>query len=302
VAGVYAWRQSRLAPRLARLREALTDLARGRTNIRLAESGSDPIGRIAAMIESTSRIMATDRQRLASLENLAVWQEAARRHAHEMRTPLTGARLELTRAHDLAAQLSVADGAAPSFAQDTTAIRCSTESAIQELDRLAAFSRAFTSFARLPKPERLAQDLGALLQEFTATFGSAWPNLSLDFSAPEGLVIMVDREMLRQVLVNLCDNSSLALGDRAGKVNLSAGADDDHVHLEVADDGPGVSESIRSRVFEPYTTTRTVGEGMGLGLAISRKILLDHGGDLELLATDHRGATFRLTFPRATEE
>lgn len=292
VAGTYAWRQSRQAPRLARLQEALTDLASGRTDIRLDESRSDPIGRIASMIESTSRVMATDRQRLASLENLAAWQEAARRHAHEMRTPLTGARLELTRAHDLAELLPSAGGG----------IRQATESAIQELDRLAAFSRSFTSFARLPKPDLRVEDLGALLQEFTATFGSAWPNLHLHLSPSEGLAVRVDREMLRQVLVNLCDNSSLAMGERYGTVTFSVGADETHTHLDVADNGPGVPEAIRSRVFEPYTTTRTVGEGMGLGLAISRKILLDHGGDLELQATGRPGATFRLTFPRATEE
>jgi histidine kinase len=54
---------------------------------------------------------------------------------------------------------------------------------------------------------------------------------------------------------------------------------------------------MRGRIFEPYTTTRKIGEGMGLGLAICRKILLDHGGDLELVADAGPGATFRLTFP-----
>ena len=297
VAGAYAWRQSRQAPRLARLREALTDLAQGRTDIRLDDSGRDPIGRIAAMIESTSRVMATDRRRIASLENLAAWQEAARRHAHEMRTPLTGARLELTRVQDLVARPRPAAGEDDGAA----AIRQATESAIQELDRLVEFSRAFTSFARLPRPELVDRDLGALLEEFTTTFASVWPNLQLDLSAPAGLRVRVDREMLRQVLVNLCDNSSLAVGEQGGTIRLSAAAEGGRIRLEVADDGPGVPAAIRTRVFEPYTTTRTVGEGMGLGLAISKKILLDHGGDLELVAVDRPGATFRLTFPRAEE-
>ena len=291
VAGVYAWRQSRQAPRLGRLQAALTDLAAGKTDIRLDDRGRDPIGRIAEMIESTSRVMATDRRRLASLENLESWQEAARRHAHEMRTPLTGARLELTRAHDLAQELPAAGE-----------LRQATESAIQELDRLVEFSRAFTSFARLPSPELRRRNLGALLEEFTSTFGSAWPNLRLRHSAPANVAVEVDREMLRQVLVNLCDNSSLAVGAGGGLVTLSVSTGDRHVYLDIADDGPGVPKAIRPRIFEPYTTTRTVGEGMGLGLAISRKILLDHGGDLELVADGTGGATFRLTFPRAIEE
>ena len=67
--------------------------------------------------------------------------------------------------------------------------------------------------------------------------------------------------------------------------------------LDVADDGPGVDEAVRGRLFEPYTTSRGIGEGMGLGLAISKKILLDHGGDLELVASSAAGTTFRLTLP-----
>jgi two-component system nitrogen regulation sensor histidine kinase NtrY len=307
VAGTYAWRQSRQVPRLARLQEALTDLAHGRTDIRLDDPGHGTIGRIASMIESTSRVMARDRQRLAALENLAAWQEAARRHAHEMRTPLTGARLELTRIQDLIQRfpppIVAESGEDPSGSIDNgSAVHLAAESAIQELDRLAEFSRAFTSFARLPRPEIRRQDLGELLREFAGTFGSAWPNLRLDVAAPEGLVVEIDREMLRQVLVNLCDNSSLAVGEKGGTVALSIRTVDGHVCLEAADDGPGIPDAIRGRVFEPYTTTRTIGEGMGLGLAISRKIMLDHDGDLEVVDSDRPGAVFRLTLPQAPED
>jgi two-component system, NtrC family, sensor kinase len=63
-----------------------------------------------------------------------------------------------------------------------------------------------------------------------------------------------------------------------------------------------VPPEIRPRIFEPYVTTRQVGEGMGLGLAISRKILLDHGGDLELLGSSGAGTTFRLTFPHQLQD
>jgi C4-dicarboxylate-specific signal transduction histidine kinase len=69
----------------------------------------------------------------------------------------------------------------------------------------------------------------------------------------------------------------------------------------VADDGPGVAPDLRGRLFEPYTTSRRIGEGMGLGLAIARKILLDHGGDLELLAASAAGTTFRLHLRLAAE-
>ena len=85
-------------------------------------------------------------------------------------------------------------------------------------------------------------------------------------------------------------------------MTLRAGETPRGVFLEVADDGPGIAPEIRSRVFEPYATTRKVGEGMGLGLAICKKILLDHGGDLELVASSGAGTTFRLTFPHRLED
>ncbi|HSU82163.1 MAG TPA: HAMP domain-containing sensor histidine kinase, partial [Thermoanaerobaculia bacterium] len=177
----------------------------------------------------------------------------------------------------------------------------------EELERLGRFTQQFTSFARIPLPRPQVHDLGKVVEEFVTTFAAAWPNLDLRFEPPgEPLPAALDRDMLRQVLVNLCDNSSLAIraaGEERGTVTLRAGeAGSGGVWLDVADDGPGIAPEIRSRVFEPYATTRQVGEGMGLGLAICKKILLDHGGDLELRATSGAGTTFRLTFPRRVED
>ena len=301
VIGGVVMRQSRHESRLGRLQAALTDLAGGRTDIEVGERRRDVIGKIATMIERTSRIMARDRRRLAALENLSAWQESARRHAHEMRTPLTGARLELSRLD------SLLEGEPLKHPDE---VHEATRSVMQELERLGRFTQEFTSFARVPRPRLELQDLAGLTKEFVQTFAAAWPNVSLSVAlraeseAPgaERFEAAFDRDMVRRVLVNLCDNSALALGDRRGNVTLSLTADAEHVHLDVADDGPGVDDRIRPRLFEPYTTTRSIGHGMGLGLAISKKILLDHDGDLELLASSRAGATFRLTFRRRLPE
>lgn len=291
VTGIYAWRQSRHQPRLGRLQNAITDLAQGSTDLQIGVRGRDTIGRIAAMIERTSRVMAQDRRRLAALDNLSAWQEAARRHAHEMRTPLTGLQLELSRAGDL-----LREGTSNEAEQE---VRQALESAAQEAAKLGEFTRRFTSFARLPEPVLKPQDFGALIEEFVATYASAWENLRLESGVKAGLAIQADRDQLRQVLVNLCDNSSLALGAASGSVRFTSGSSNSHVWVDIIDDGPGVSAAVKGRIFEPYSTTRGIGEGMGLGLAICKKILLDHGGDLELMQPDPPGAGFRLTLPRA---
>lgn len=283
-------RRRRLDRRLEGLRAALADLAEGRTDLELGESRRDLVGRISAMIEQTSRVMARDRRRLATLDNLSAWQEAARRHAHEMRTPLTGARLELSRLGNLLERESL---------EHLDDIRQAARSATQELEHLGRFAQEFTSFARLPRPEPEARNLATLVNEFVTTYEAAWANLDLELDADQGknLDVCIDRDMLRQVLVNLCDNSSLALAEARGQVRFRLGSGPDATRLDVIDNGPGIDPTIRRRLFEPYTTTRRIGQGMGLGLAISKKILLDHGGDLELLGSSAEGTTFRLSFP-----
>jgi C4-dicarboxylate-specific signal transduction histidine kinase len=294
--GAHLVRQGRLDARIERLRMALVALSAGQEDLTIGDRGRDTLGRIAAMIEETSRAMARDRKRLAYLKNLSVWQETARRHAHEMRTPLTAARLELERLERL-------------LGEDQPEARQVAASVAEELNRLGRFTQQFTSFARLPRPRLDVHDLGGVVEEFVRTFATAWPDLTLRFepAGPAGhpLAVAVDRDMLRQVLVNLCDNSALAIraaGQERGTVTLRLGESGRGAVLDVSDDGPGIAPDIQGRVFEPYVTTRQVGEGMGLGLAISKKILLDHDGDLEILESSPAGTAFRLSFPRAAQE
>lgn len=293
VAGFAVWRQTRRETRLARLGQALAGLAAGRSDLDLGAKRNDLIGRIASMIERTSRVMAHDRRRLKALQNLSAWQEAARRHAHEMRTPLTGARLELARI----------EGLAERDEPPGEELQRATRSVLQELERLSRFTQAFTSFARLPRPHRQRVGLRQLVDEFVTTFAEAWPSLDLVLDpASAEAPVAVDRDMVRQVLVNLCDNGAHAIttaGLDRGTVHFVVAFEDARVTVDVSDDGPGVDPSVQDRLFEPYTTTRGIGEGMGLGLAICKKIMLDHGGDLELAASSSAGTTFRLTLPHA---
>ncbi|HYX22816.1 MAG TPA: histidine kinase dimerization/phospho-acceptor domain-containing protein, partial [Thermoanaerobaculia bacterium] len=173
--GAHLLRQGRLDARLERLRLALVALSAGEEDLQIEDRGRDTLGRIAGMIEETSRAMARDRKRLAYLKNLSVWQETARRHAHEMRTPLTAARLELARLQQLLP-------AGPAEAQEEA--RQAAASVGEELERLGKFTQQFTSFARLPQPRPAVHDLGPVVEEFVATFAAAWPNLTLRYEPP----------------------------------------------------------------------------------------------------------------------
>lgn len=212
-------------------------------------------------------------ERRQYLDRVSVLQENARRHAHEMKGPLTAARMELERGEIE----SVLD-------------REAIVSVMEELERLAKLSRQQASFAAIGRPVLRRDSLRAIVEEFCATFANAWPGVALQFSGGDA-TICADRDMLRQVLVNLCSNSAMAI-DGEGSVTFTI----TRRALDVADTGGGIPDSLRSSVFDPYVTTRRTGEGMGLGLSISRKIMLDHGGDLQLASTSTSGTTFRLTF------
>jgi two-component system nitrogen regulation sensor histidine kinase NtrY len=286
----YMIEQQRRGRRLSRLNLALASLSRGEGVVAVGDHGRDVIARFASMIEETSRVIVRERQRVQYLEHLSSWQEAARRHAHEMRTPLTTARMEVT---------SLMRSIAPRIPDAADELQQREESILQELERLRRFTNNFVAFAALPSPVLRTCDLAQFATDFCTLFAPNWPQLTLRIGELErGICARADAAMLRQVLVNLCNNSALAIGAGGkGNVALSVSRQETTAALDVSDDGPGIPAEVRRRLFQPYTTTRKIGEGIGLGLAISKKILLDHDGDLELLPSG-RGTTFRLILPR----
>lgn len=306
--------------RLERLRIHLAALAGGATEVATGERHHDALGRVAAMVEQTARVVGRERQQAAALTHLAQWQEAARRQVHELRTPLTGGMLELERLRDLLL------GTPPSFSAVAAA---RLDALAAELERLRRFTAEFAGFARLREPRPEPTDLAALLAELVRTFAGAWPGMELVVAtdandatdanaAPRepspSLLVVLDRELIRQLVVNLLDNAGRA-GARRLELRLRAVAatpgsgrswrdlprpaagSAGEVVVEIRDDGPGLPEGIRARLFEPYNTSRKSGEGLGLGLAIARKIALDHHGDLELAESGAASTIFRLRLP-----
>lgn len=227
------------------------------------------------------------RERSQYLQRVAALQETARRHAHEIKGPLTAARLEMERFAELART--------GSDAAELARIEVSVH---DELERLTRYTREMSSFAGLGEPILRRESLGEIVDEFRRTFADAWPGVALREGAGDA-VACADRDMVRQVLVNLCTNAAKA-GATAITIAVSRGGG--RPAIEVTDDGSGIAESVRARVFDPYVTTRRAGEGMGLGLSISRKIMLEHHGDLELVTTSGAGTTFRLTFGDGRKE
>ncbi len=272
--------------RLSRLGENLQKLAVGDADLSPPTQDKDLIGRIDLMIHKTAGAMSHHRQRLKYLENLESWQESSRRIAHEIRTPLTTIRLEVKK---LIKSVYKRLEDEPAFLQE------GERSIQEELDQLSRFTDQYTSFAKIGKPKLKDANLRAYLQEFTELYAQAWPGVRLELAPSEEKQVALDRRLIRQVLVNLCNNSAKALEGHEGIVRFSIAEELETITLTVQDTGPGVDPAMKGRLFDPYITSGP-GEGLGLGLAISKKIMLDHGGDLEL--QDSTGASFMLSFKK----
>jgi signal transduction histidine kinase len=122
--------------------------------------------------------------------------------------------------------------------------------------------------------------------------------------APDLPMTLLDFHQIQQLLLSLLANSEQAMEEsgRGGTIRITTRATADTIELRVADDGPGVPESIQGRIFEPFFTTRPAGRGTGLGLSVCYGIARDHGGGIRVESRPGQGATFVVTLPVARDK
>ncbi len=229
-------------------------------------------------------------------ERLAAVGTLAAGVAHEINNPLTFVRANL----ELIADAS--DDPDLSTPEERATL---ARDALAGVDRVTRIVRDLLVVARgaagvVQEPARVLE-LAPLARAAASLAGPKVTGLAqLRLRVPPGLRAEVREGEIVQVMLNLLLNAAQAPRAAAGMgvVELRGGAGSDgEVWLEVVDDGLGVPEPLQARVFEPFFTTRAVGEGTGLGLSVSRGIAQAHGGRLELLPGPLPGARFRLTLP-----
>ena len=172
----------------------------------------------------------------------------------------------------------------------------------REASRAGQIVRNLLAFVRRSSPDRSAADLNqivravARLREHQLELRGLVLTLELH---PGVMAVLVNREEIQQIVLNLVLNAEHAIGEMPGSITIRTNATG-HTHtVQVVDDGPGISAELRGRVFEPFFTTKEVGEGTGLGLSIALGIATAHGGSLELCESE-KGACFQLTLPAHT--
>jgi signal transduction histidine kinase/ligand-binding sensor domain-containing protein len=198
--------------------------------------------------------------------------------------PATRAAIErLWRQHDLD---FVVDDCGPAFELTREAIA-----------RINSINSELRMFLRGEPPDRELVDLGASLRATMAMLAPTLPDVELRCELPPLPPLHAHEVRINQTITNLLQNAADAM-QRRGRITLDAIVDDERVRLRVTDTGPGVAPELVARIFEPFFTTKDVGQGLGLGLAISREIIQAHGGTLEIDRDHAGGARFIVSLPR----
>jgi two-component system nitrogen regulation sensor histidine kinase NtrY len=282
----------RTTRKLSDLSAVMRRVASGDLSVRAPRLGRDELGQLAGAFNTMLDELEHARRRVAYLQRVGAWQEMARRIAHEIKNPLTPIQLA-------AQQLREKDpGSDPGFSK---LLRESVEIVEDEVEALRRMVTSFSQFAKVPEVELEPVSLERILSEFQRAY--AHVDADLEVVLVEDLQVLGDRQLLKQVLVNLVENAALSAREVGvtPKIRVSGGRADQMACLVVEDNGPGVALERRELVFEPYETTRE--HGTGLGLAIVKKIMLDHGGEVLVGASEQLGgARFEVRLRMAREE
>jgi PAS domain S-box-containing protein len=227
------------------------------------------------------------RDQLVHSERLSAVGELVAGVAHEINNPLqtiVGC-----------VELMLDDQKDPGTRRDLDLVR--TEAA-----RAGQIVRNLLSFVRRSTPDRVSADLSQLVRATVELrhyhLHQRDITLKVDYD-PSPLPVLVNREEIQQIILNLMLNAEQAIASSRGRgtIAIRTAAQGRHHIVEVSDDGPGIKPELRGKIFEPFFSTKDVGEGTGLGLSISHGIASAHGGSLELCGPDSGGACFMLSLP-----
>ena len=224
---------------------------------------------------------------LAASEREAAWREMAKQVAHEIKNPLTPMRLTVQ---------SFQRKFDPADPDITEKVNEYSNTIIQQIDTMSSIASAFSTYATMPAQKDETLNIVKITKLALDIFNEDYIKFS---SEEDEIIIKFDRTQLIRVVTNLIKNSVYAIEQKqpdVPEILVRVFSEDDSVSISVTDNGVGVSEENKAKIFEPKFTTKS--SGMGLGLAMVKNIVETYNGQIILDSSLEKGTTFIVTFPK----
>jgi len=268
------------------LKRSLSGVALQGENIPIAYRGRDEVGQLVEVYNRKVEELRESAEKLARSERESAWREMARQVAHEIKNPLTPMKLGIQHFEH------TWDPHAP----DAKArLERFSHGMVQQIDALNGVATAFSQFAQMPIAQPQPLDLMEIARAAVDVF-QATPGITISLHDGPSLSVNADREHLLRVFNNLLKNAVQAIPEgREGHVLVRLQHDKDEAIVEVADNGDGISEEVRERIFTPSFTTKN--SGMGLGLAMVKRMVEQAGGRVWFETHVDQGTSFFVSLP-----
>ncbi len=253
------------------------------------------VAAIATSLPTGAVIVIDDMTSLVKGQREMAWREVARRIAHEIKNPLTPIKLSAQRMQRKLGDLTGKEG---------LLVRECTETIIRHTDELKEMVNEFSDFARMPEVTLAADSLDETITETLKLYVQAHADVDFTYTPDKALPnFEFDRDQIKRVLINLFDNAVAATKDRKRPRRVEI-ATHYHASLQIAvidfrDNGAGMPDDVKSRVFEPYFSTKS--DGTGLGLAIAKRIVADHHGFIRVQSAPGEGTQFTIELPTVSK-
>ncbi|KAB8138405.1 HAMP domain-containing protein [Gracilibacillus oryzae] len=249
----------------------------------MKDSNHNVIGRIFYFVDITETAMLE--KRIVQSDKLALVGEMAASSAHEIRNPLTVIHGFLTLMQESLSEEELK--------------RFNFQLMMKEIERLFDIVEQMLLMSHQKEPERRSLKLTEILNELVPLLQSTFDAKSILFTMDiNDHEVFVDSKQMKQVFLNLIRNSLEAIGAN-GSIHIKTFVQDREVILRIRDSGPGVPDSIKNSLFEPFSTSKS--NGTGLGLNVVRKIINSHDGQISLYESNSNGTAFEIRLPLCTK-
>ncbi len=265
---------------------------RGR-NEKIEYKGKDEIAQLVFEYNRMVEELSDSAEKLAKSERESAWREMARQIAHEIKNPLTPMKLSIQYL-DKAKKDKV-----PDFDQKFEKV---SSTLIDQIDKLSSIASEFSNFAKMPIAKRKKIDvIEVLLQCVTLFERSKEANIKMELDEVSTFFIYADPEQMISVFNNLIKNAIQSIPKkRNGVIFVGATVNENDVVIHVKDNGQGIQDDVKEKLFAPNFTTKT--SGMGLGLAIVKNIVINSQGKIWFETEIGQGSVFYVSFPKCDED